>query len=1352
MRSSFNLVWSLSLALTFLSACGDSDPAVPNPTPDAGTPAGDTGVSEELCGPLHPTGACATGYQCYGGQCFEDSAFCSATNTTGLCPPNQTCQSGVCESAAARCSVANPTGTCDPDTTCRAGQCISDTLLCTTSNQEGLCVLTTEACLEGTCVPEVNLCSATNPTGLCGTGLECTNGGCSTPNPCSVSEPMGFCGAGERCLDGTCVVTANLCSATNQSGLCASGRTCIDGTCTSDTLLCDPARPSGLCPSAETCFEGECVEDTELCSATNQTGRCVAGRTCLDAQCVDDTLLCSAAAPTGLCTSGESCLEGQCVATNALCSVSVPNGLCPLGETCNAGVCEAPTGCPVCGTQETCLEGRCRPDATLCSSTNPNGLCETGFDCIAGTCVDAGIGCSQNNQTGACPIGQICNTGVCEVIDDETLCDDENPCTRDFFDFARNRCSQAPQTASCSDGNACTTDTCVSGACVPAPIGGCIEPPTLEPYVTPTNVGVLNLRGSKPAGSSIEINGLEAVPQSPDTTWTVALNLVPGENVYVVRSLDQGQGSATIEARIVYDITPPETSLSPSGGIFLNGVTVRLASDEPATVYFTTDGSTPSENSESFESVKDIRVFDDTTLRLRARDRAGNWQATVVEASYEITGHGNGWRSATALTESLIHTAATQVGTRVILAGGSDGLAPQAGVLAHELGTNTWTALASMVGGRAQLALVASGNLLYAIGGENNGTPLGRVERLNLADANATWETLTPMPSTRFGISAVLVGNAIHVLGGKTNGGVVLNNHEVLALGAGTWSNAVAQMPRARYAFNAVVENGRIIVAGGEDAQGNPISEVDIYDVAGNSWTLGTPIPTPRSFAGGGKLTNVGVVDTGYRGLVVAGGRTAGGAATAKVEEYIIDDDTWRERTPMPAARHSGAGLIVTATGDVDTQSSELWVLGGQTSVGPVASSVRFSASQDYVRRLAELPEARFMQAAAALNGRIYLIGGRNFTEELDAWEFDPETEAYRSLPPIGTHQNGLVAAAVGDVVYAIGGADNFGNSVATVRAYDPILNQWISRTPMQVARRDAAVTVKGTDIWVIGGYNAGPLQTVEVYDTITNTWSSAPVLPSGRTGASAFTHNGEVYVVGGLNDQGNAHNTMLRFLNNAWSIRTQAKFAFSHGAAFLVRDQLSLVAGRRSDLPTKVIESEAVAGGQLTPIGSEHQLLSPLDRFAFTPLHGKLYLFGGNATQAIGPSGVPLVQKVLGKCFNGVQDGREQRPDSNGGCGRRGFEHSTGLGTLFYNDFPVDITSLQRAIDACNTHYRVTNCGVSNCSGTWTSVTVGSTCTCSSTHFRWHFGTRDPYTQGGVAGRVTAGGNCSTSNAGTWY
>ena len=174
------------------------------------------------------------------------------------------------------------------------------------------------------------------------------------------------------------------------------------------------------------------------------------------------------------------------------------------------------------------------------------------------------------------------------------------------------------------------------------------------------------------------------------------------------------------------------------------------------------------------------------------------------------------------------------------------------------------------------------------------------------------------------------------------------------------------------------------------------------------------------------------------------------------------------------------------------------------------------------------------------------------------------------------------------------------------------------------------------------------------------------------------------------------------------------------------------------------------IVGSPVIDLIGPQLLVAALDRFGSARLHGKLYLFGGNATQAIGPSGVATVQKLEGRCFNGVQDGRESAVDANGGCGQRGYEHSTGF-ALFYNEHPVNTSSLDRAIDACNRHYGVTNCGRS-CGSNYTTVTVGATCTCSSPEYRWHFGSNNPYGGAAAPGQVVAGGSCTHTVVANWY
>ncbi len=267
------------------------------------------------------------------------------------------------------------------------------------------------------------------------------------------------------------------------------------------------------------------------------------------------------------------------------------------------------------------------------------------------------------------------------------------------------------------------------------------------------------------------------------------------------------------------------------------------------------------------------------------------------------------------------------------------------------------------------------------------------------------------------------------VFDGKTNAGVVLDTLEVYDPAAGSWTNAVAQMPRPRTAFAAVVHQGLIYLVGGEDEQGAPIAAVDVYDPQADSWSEAAPMPTPRSFVSAGVSRNVGRVTGGPEGIVVAGGRKATGEPTTTVEELVIDRGVWRSRAPLPEPRHAAASASLIAPGQVDSEQMQLWLVGGQTAAGLSAAATYYTRSLDYLSHLAELPEGRFMHAAVPIDSRIALFGGRNYSEVVGGWIFDPADGSYRAMADLPAAQNGLAAVALGGRVWAIGGADTFGNA-----------------------------------------------------------------------------------------------------------------------------------------------------------------------------------------------------------------------------------------------------------------------------------------------------------------------------------
>lgn len=81
------------------------------------------------------------------------------------------------------------------------------------------------------------------------------------------------------------------------------------------------------------------------------------------------------------------------------------------------------------------------------------------------------------------------------------------------------------------------------------------------------------------------------------------------------------------------DTTAPTVSASPGGGTYSSAQTVSLTASEPATTYYTTDGSTPTTSSAKYAG--SITVGTTTALKFTAVDQAGN-KSPVSTETYTI--------------------------------------------------------------------------------------------------------------------------------------------------------------------------------------------------------------------------------------------------------------------------------------------------------------------------------------------------------------------------------------------------------------------------------------------------------------------------------------------------------------------------------------------------------------------------------------------------------------------------------------------------------------------------------------------------------------------------------------------
>jgi hypothetical protein len=83
-----------------------------------------------------------------------------------------------------------------------------------------------------------------------------------------------------------------------------------------------------------------------------------------------------------------------------------------------------------------------------------------------------------------------------------------------------------------------------------------------------------------------------------------------------------GSGGSSRDRDSSNDSTPPVVTVSPSGGTYRTPQSVTLSSSEPGTIYYTTDGTTPTKASTVYSSP--LQVATTTTLKFFAVDTDGN--------------------------------------------------------------------------------------------------------------------------------------------------------------------------------------------------------------------------------------------------------------------------------------------------------------------------------------------------------------------------------------------------------------------------------------------------------------------------------------------------------------------------------------------------------------------------------------------------------------------------------------------------------------------------------------------------------------------------------------------------------
>ena len=281
-------------------------------------------------------------------------------------------------------------------------------------------------------------------------------------------------------------------------------------------------------------------------------------------------------------------------------------------------------------------------------------------------------------------------------------------------------------------------------------------------------------------------------------------------------------------------------------------------------------------------------------------------------------------------------------------------------------------------------------------------------------------------------------------------------------------------------------------------------------------------------------------------------------------------------------------------------------------------------------RTAALMPTKRTEVAAAALDGKIYVVGGfekpglgnvLNFAVTPSVEMYDPATDRWTSKAPlpVGLHHVGI--GVVGGRLYVIGGYTKSGlsvwNSVATVYAYDPATDRWTERASMPTARGALSVTEHEGKLYAIGGYDRkANTSAVEVYDPARNVWTTGASLPTPRDHLATATVAGKVYAIGGRIDGDYSRNLAVveRYdpPTDRWTRVSNLPTARSGITTAVAEGEIYVMGGEGSDGTFN--QNEAY-----DPVGDRWQGMAPLPTarhgLGSAVIQGRIYVISGGPT-----------------------------------------------------------------------------------------------------------------------------------------
>ncbi|KAI8964249.1 galactose oxidase [Daldinia sp. FL1419] len=286
----------------------------------------------------------------------------------------------------------------------------------------------------------------------------------------------------------------------------------------------------------------------------------------------------------------------------------------------------------------------------------------------------------------------------------------------------------------------------------------------------------------------------------------------------------------------------------------------------------------------------------------------------------------------------------------------------------------------------------------------------------------------------------------------------------------------------------------------------------------------------------------------------------------------------------------------------------------------------------------------------AATDSHIYLLGGisPNANASLPAVQSRDTFEAYslkenewQRLTPIPEAFTHINAAAVNGKIYLLGGltgdgSDRVWRSSRDCFVYDISEREWSALPPMPEGqgRGASAVGISGTTVYLAGGLDrleiGGDQLTLDIvtaYDTEKGIWTTLPSLPAPRDHVGGAVIGKKFYVVGGRDHgQVNGRNTTwsldLTAPSKGWTTHAEMPTARGGLAVGVIGDYIATFGGEGNPAPGSngVYSETEVYSVKEDKWYKQPAMPHPRHGTAAASVNGRIYIPGGGITMGSGP------------------------------------------------------------------------------------------------------------------------------------